>query len=181
MRLAIPKELFNGHLVFRWDILGPLDRPVTISAVDAVIGVYGITEGVRIFTERGHVSVVDVSGSTQIRGSDNTTAIWAGSKGPVTIDTRGSISLKVTDRSFRTTLRASCNEALGLWLPSDSHPGIQIDVERDDALTHMDLSPVSRQQRDGRMMIVYGNALPQIYLTSLRGNVFVRTYAQRAR
>jgi hypothetical protein len=176
--LDVPEDLLIGDVVFRWGIVGPRERPVTITGSSAMIGVSDIAAPVTITSTGGHVSVVETFGPTTIRAS-NGNAIWAGCQGPVRIDADHGISLKLTDRSFHDTLHATASQSIDLWLPPECVAGIEADVRSDDLLVcRADLAQVGRREKNDRVLFVYGGA-PQFRLFSREGRVSINTYGDR--
>ena len=174
--LGVPEELLAEDVVFRWEMVAPRQRPVTISCADAAIGVYDMAGAVKISAGHGHVLVLESSGATHIKTMSGD-AVWAGCHGPVHIDAESGIHLKVTERTFNGTLHATSAQSIHVWLPHGCAAAIEADVAHDNALVcRADLVRMKRREENDRVVFTYGAGQPQLRLISLEGSVVVDTY-----
>src|SRR5439155_16064275 len=113
--LGVPAELLTPQAVFRWDIVAPRERPVTITAASANVAVSGITAPVRLSVGNGQATVLGASAVTEIRAMPKGHAIWAGRQGPVLVEAELDVYLKITDVTFDGTLDARSMQSIHVW------------------------------------------------------------------
>jgi len=176
--LDVPAELLTPQVVFRWDIVAPRERPVTITGADANVAVSGITAPVSLSVGNGQATVLGAT-ATDIRAMPKGDAIWAGRRGPVRVEAELDIYFKITNVTFDGTLDARSLQSIHVWLPRGFASGIEADIARDAALVcRADLGRAERRTNDGRVVYTYGARPPQLRLISQAGNIIIDNSAQ---
>ena len=180
--LDVPEDLLAERPVFRWEVAGPHDQPVTITGPDANIGVYDMTGPVAISAGQGQVSVLNSSGPTDVSAAPAAYAVWAGCRGPVRIHADLGVWLKVTDLTFDGLLHATSKQSIHLLLPPGFGGGIEATVADDAALMcGADLTPMQRRNEHGRLVVTYGAGAPQLRLISQHGRIVIDNSTRDAR
>jgi hypothetical protein len=172
--LGIPPDLLASEVVFRWDIVAPRERPVTITASDANVSVSDITGPVKVSVGNGQAVVHETSGPTEIRAMPRGYAVWTGRQGPVRVEADLDVYLKITEVRFDGTLDARSMQSIHLRLPRGFAAGIEADVPREAALVcRADIGRVERRTKDDRIVCISGAGPPQLRLNSRAGSIVI--------
>jgi hypothetical protein len=174
LALCFTPEQRDAEAVFRWEIIAPHDRPVTITGDDAIVGVYDMNGPVTVSVRRGHVAVLESSGTTDITAAPQADVVWAGRAGTVNITSAIDVALKLTDETFAGLLRVDAAQSIRLWVPRGCDAGIEADVGRADAITcRAGLVETATRRRRDRLVRLYGSHEPRLYLTSKVGRIVI--------
>ncbi len=171
--LKHPDASGTGACVFYLDVVGPAERPVTITGHYVAIDVYGIFAPIDISTCHARVSVLDTSGDVDVEAPEGQ-IVWASQRGRVRLSA-GAIDVKIPGQTYDWPFEATATRSIRILFPHGFTSPFDVTVGRDDQFVcRADIrSHFRRREQPGRLLHEYGSGDRVLHFVCMDGAVTI--------
>lgn len=140
------------------DVVGPAYRPVIITGAYVKVEVSAVTAPVTVATSHSSTSLFEVSGRVDASARDGV-IVFVGNRGDAYLDADLGIDIKLTERDYHGTIRATAAGPVFALIPSEFITPFEVNVTRAEQAVFQTelLSKLKRQKEKGMVVVTHGS------------------------